>query len=214
MLTIKDLHKSFGAKVLFDGFSLTLPDSGFYCLSGPSGSGKTTLLRIISGLDADYRGTVETEGRISYVFQEDRLIPSLTALENVNAVCRDREKALYFLARLGMDGSAGLYPDELSGGMKRRTAIARALSFPHDIMLLDEPFSGLDDGLRPGTIELIKECENGRLVILVTHERDEIEAMGCETVRIGGAEENEYGPPISDVTESNYDPQNRMIKTP
>ena len=188
MLTIRDLHKSFGSRVLFDGFSLTLPDRGFYCLSGPSGSGKTTLLRIISGLDTDYSGTVVTEGRISYVFQEDRLIPSLTALENVNAVCRDSEKAEYFLSRLDMEGSAGLYPRELSGGMKRRTAIARALSFPHDIMLLDEPFSGLDGELRFRTIELIKECESGRLVILVTHERDEIAALRCETVLIGNTD--------------------------
>ena len=189
MLTIKDLHKSFGSKVLFDGFSLTLPDKGFYCFSGPSGCGKTTLLRIISGLDTDYRGTVEVKGRVSYVFQEDRLIPFLTAFENVNAVCRDREKTMYFLSGLGIDGSAGLYPDELSGGMRRRTAIARALSFPHDLILLDEPFSGLDGDLRRGTIELIKECEKDSLVILVTHERDEIDAMGCETIPVGKTEE-------------------------
>ncbi|MBQ7698888.1 MAG: ABC transporter ATP-binding protein [Clostridia bacterium] len=182
MIKIKNLKKSFDKNVIFNGFDLCLPDTGTYYINGPSGSGKTTLMRIISGLDTEYEGTVEHSGKISYVFQENRLIPSLTAYENVFEVCHKKEKTLYLLKEVGLENDIDKYPAELSGGMNRRVAIARALAYDHDILLLDEPFTALDDDIKNSVIKLIKETEKDRLVLLVSHDESEAEALGCISV--------------------------------
>lgn len=184
MIRIKNLKKRFDGNVVFDGFSLELPDRGAYALAGPSGSGKTTLLRIISGLDADLEGEVVCDGTISYVFQENRLIPGLTAYENVFIVCRDRELSLSLLRGVGLADDADKRPAEMSGGMARRTAIARALAFPHDILLLDEPFTALDGGIKQKVTELINERERDKLLLAVTHDPNEASALGCKVIDI------------------------------
>ncbi|MBO4422174.1 MAG: ABC transporter ATP-binding protein [Clostridia bacterium] len=184
MISIKNLKKSFRDKVVFDGFSLDLPECGAYFISGPSGCGKTTLLRIISGLDTEYEGDVVITGKISYVFQENRLLPTLSAYENVFAVCRDKEKTSSMLYSVGLSGAFDKRPDELSGGMNRRVAIARALCYPHDILLLDEPFTALDGDIKANITELIKELEKDRLTVLVTHDRSEADALGCTEIKI------------------------------
>lgn len=182
MITVKNLKKSFNGKVVFDGYDLCLPDKGMFYMTGPSGSGKTTLLRIIAGLDKDFEGTAEHNGVISYVFQENRLIPSLTAYENVYEVCHDKEKALEMLKQTGLSEDTDKYPPELSGGMNRRVSIARALSYEHDILLLDEPFTALDGEIKSAVISLIKELEKDRLVLLVSHDESEAKALGCERI--------------------------------
>ncbi len=184
MITVKNLHKSFDNNVVFDGFSLELPDRGFYAVSGPSGSGKTTLFRMICGLDTEYGGEINVEGKISYVFQENRLLPQMTAYENVFTVCGDKEKSLFLLKAVGLEDAADKYPSELSGGMNRRVAIARALSYEHDILLLDEPFTALDADIRDKIISLVKELEKDRLLLIITHDPDEISALGCDEIRI------------------------------
>ena len=184
MITVKNLKKSFDSKILFDGFDMRLPDKGMFFLSGPSGSGKTTLLRIICGLDTDFDGFVELDGIISYVFQENRLIPSLTAYENVFEVCHDKDKALALLEKTGLGDDTGKYPAQLSGGMNRRVAISRALAFEHDILLLDEPFTALDGEIKTTVISLIKELEKDRLVLLVSHDAEEAQALGCERITL------------------------------
>ena len=184
MIVIKNLKKSFDKNVIFDGFDLTLSDKGAYALSGPSGSGKTTLLRIISGLDTDYTGEVGVAGKISYVFQENWLLPNLTAYENVFTVCGDKEKSLFLLGEVGLSDALDKYPSELSGGMNRRVAIARALAYPHDILLLDEPFTALDADIKDKIINLIKEREKDKLLLIITHDPDEISALGCEEIKI------------------------------
>ena len=183
MITVKNLKKSFDDKIIFDGFDLCLPDKGAYYIAGPSGSGKTTLLRIIAGLDTEYEGTVKHDGVISYVFQENRLIPSLSAFGNVFEVCHDKEKAMTLLKEVGLENDAGEYPAQLSGGMNRRVAIARALAFDHDILLLDEPFTALDGEIKKSVISLIKEREADRLILLVSHDEGEAEALSCERVQ-------------------------------
>ncbi len=184
MTEIKNLKKAFDKNVVFDGLSLALPERGVFALKGPSGCGKTTLLRIISGLDRDYEGTVECGGRISYVFQENRLIPTLTAFENVNIVCHDEGKTRNLLDRVKLSDSIDKYPGELSGGMNRRVAIARALAYDHEILLLDEPFTALDEEVKADVTALIKELESDRLVIMVTHDPDEASAMGAEVIEL------------------------------
>ena len=182
MITVKKLKKSFDDKIIFDGFELCLPNTGMFYITGPSGSGKTTLLRIISGLDKKYEGQVERGGVISYVFQENRLIPSLTAYENVYEVCHSKEKTVSLLKEVGLENDANKYPAELSGGMNRRVAIARALAFEHNILLLDEPFTALDGEIKNSVIQLIKEREKDRLVLLVSHDESEAEALGCTRI--------------------------------
>ena len=184
MIVIKNLKKSFDKNVIFDGFDLTLEDKGAYSLSGPSGCGKTTLLRIICGLDTDYSGEVSVSGKISYVFQENRLLPNATAYENVFTVCGDKEKSLFLLGEVGLSDALDKYPSELSGGMNRRVAIARALAYPHDILLLDEPFTALDPDIKSKITELIKKNEKDRLVVLITHDAEEAAALGCSEVKI------------------------------
>ena len=145
MIKIHDLSFAYGEKQIFGGFSLEIPDGARSCIFGGSGCGKTTLLRLITGLEEPADGSIETDGvRFSAVFQEDRLLPFKTVLENITLIGAEKETALYMLAQLGIAEAADKYPSELSGGMRRRAAIARALSAEYGCLILDEPFAGLD----------------------------------------------------------------------
>ena len=147
-------------KTVLDNVSLELPEGKITAIMGPSGCGKTTLLRLLSGLISPTSGNVtrETE-RISFLFQDTALLPWLTALENVNLVLSDgaatRPLAREWLGRVGLADEADTYPSALSGGMKQRVALARALAVDADLLLLDEPFRGLDDDLRERMLDLI-----------------------------------------------------------
>ena len=148
MLSIQHLEKRFGEKVLFRDLCLTVDAPAV--LWAPSGWGKTTLLRILMGLEAPTGGTVEGVGRVGAVFQEDRLCPQLTAVQNVALVLpgdeiRYEQDIIHDFQRLGMNLSELALPaGRLSGGQKRRTALLRALWAPADTLLLDEPFTGMD----------------------------------------------------------------------
>ncbi len=146
MITIRDLHVRFDEHAVFDGFCCNIPLDGNTVLRGASGSGKTTLLRLMAGLSAPDGGTIDGLAglKASIVFQEDRLLNWYTALENV-ALVAEKSHAAALLQSLGLGDYLHERPAALSGGMKRRVAIARALAFGGDLMLLDEPFSGLDD---------------------------------------------------------------------
>ena len=148
MLTIKHLTKQFGEKTLFRDLCLTV--EGPAVLWAPSGWGKTTLLRILMGLEEPTSGIVQGVGRVAAVFQEDRLCPQLTAVQNVTLVLPDsaeqyKEQIIKDFQQLGMDAAALALPAaRLSGGQKRRTALLRALWAASDTLLLDEPFTGMD----------------------------------------------------------------------
>ena len=180
MLKIDGLEKRFGEKVLFRSLSLTV--DGPAVLWAPSGWGKTTLLRILMGLPT--AGAVQGAGRVSAVFQEDRLCPQLTALQNVLLVLpgageRYAPAVTADFARLGMDAAALALPAaKLSGGQKRRTALLRALWAPGDTLLLDEPFTGMDPAAVQASIALLRERVEGRPVLLATHDRAAIDALG------------------------------------
>ena len=158
MLTIEHLTKQFGEKTLFRDLCLTV--DGPAVLWAPSGWGKTTLLRILMGLDTPTAGRVRGVGRAAAVFQEDRLCPQLTALQNVTLVLPGSEKQYKEqiksdFQQLGMDDAALTLPAaRLSGGQKRRTALLRALWAPSDTLLLDEPFTGMD----PDTLAAAARC--------------------------------------------------------
>ena len=185
MLTIKDLNFRYDQKPVFENFSMELKDNEILAVMGPSGCGKTTLLRLIAGLERpDARDCIHsTHKKISYVFQEPRLFPWMTIRANLRAVLSDpkaeTDEIDALLARLGLEGSADLYPNELSGGMKSRVALARAMLHGGDLYLLDEPFAALDDTLRqalaPILREHIKRC--GASAILVTHQESDAAAI-------------------------------------
>lgn len=173
MIRIEDLSVSYGKQKVIDRLSVTFDENTFYGITGASGIGKTTVLGAIAGL-VKYEGNIITsDKRIGYIFQEPRLFPWMTALENVECVCDDREKAKFFLDLLLPDAQ-NKYPDELSGGMKQRVSIARALAYDCDILLLDEPFKGLDEQTKTATVNTVLAHLRTKTAIMVSHSGEEL----------------------------------------
>ena len=164
-------------KRVFENYSLTLCRGERICLSAPSGSGKTTLLRLIAGLERPDSGTIELYGRLAYMFQEDRLLEWYTSLENLTFIGCERARALTLLGRVGLGDAADKLPRELSGGMKRRLAAVRTVAHGGDLLLLDEPFGGLDDASRALTAKLIHDSFRDAAMILVTHSPADAELL-------------------------------------
>ena len=190
MLELADISVRFDGKPILSGCGLSLSAGERLALMGPSGCGKTTLLRVALSLQKPDAGTVRRGAkRAAAVFQEPRLLPWRTAAENVNAVLSDRPgtlpEALRWLDQLGLSEAAGQYPAQLSGGMQQRVSIARALAYSPDLLLLDEPFRGLDDALRGRVLSLVSSSARARsaALLLVTHSEDEALALGCRVLR-------------------------------
>ena len=183
MIELAHVHCIYGEKTPIRDLTLILPDVGVVGVFGASGAGKTTLLRLLAGLLQPTSGTIEglAGKRISMVFQEDRLLPWLTAVENV-ALVRDGSEAdaRALLAALALSAEADQLPRALSGGMQRRVALARALNFGGDVLLLDEPFKGLDAALCAEAAAVVR----GRfpLTVIATHDRGEAQALGMTSM--------------------------------
>lgn len=185
---IKNLCKSYeNHKVLYN-LNMNFIKNKITVITGPSGCGKTTLLNIIGGIEKDFSGQVILPtNSISYIFQEDRLLPHLTVYENIAFVLKstmskeDMNNIISkYLNMVKLSEYKDKLPNKLSGGMKRRVAIARAFAYKSRLLLMDEPFKGLDDKLK---IEIINEFlnihkEDKRTVILVTHDMKEAELLG------------------------------------
>lgn len=183
-LILEHISLRFGTHVLFRDYSLRLEDGGLYGLTAPSGRGKTTLLRIMMGLQKPDAGSLRPEGlRFSAIFQTDRLLPGRNAAEQllfVRGSRKDREAALQFLAGLLPEESLAQPVEELSGGMQRRAAIARALWAQSDVLLLDEPFTGLDPDTLRLTMDFILDHRQGRTLLLSTHQKELLQAYPFE----------------------------------
>ena len=173
-IVLENISKAFEEKTVFENLSAEIPDRGITGIFGPSGCGKTTLLRIICGLDYPDSGKVTgTENiRFSLVFQEDRLIESCNALKNVEIVS-DRDKAEYWLDKTGLGDSMEMYPSQLSGGMRRRVALARAFAFDGDVLVLDEPFNGIEEATKKQIEEIVVAFSQNKPVVIVTHDDSE-----------------------------------------
>ena len=188
-MKVNDVTVCFGTQTVLSHFSLCLPQSGAVALMGPSGVGKTTLLRVMMGLETPQSGTVERPGRLAYLFQEDRLLPWLTALGNVEAVLPKGEKAqaAEALRAMGLPKQAfGKRPSALSGGMRRRVALARMVCFGGDAWLMDEAFKGLDTDSKHQAMDALRGYAEGRLIVMVTHDEQDARYMGAHILHLAG----------------------------
>ena len=215
-LEIRNLTRSFGGRVAVSDVSLTVSAGEVLCLLGPSGCGKSTTLRMIAGVETPDSGEIlldgthvcHPEGRlppeareVGLMFQEFALFPHLTVAANVGFGLKrkDPSRVDALLSRVGLSHLAGSYPHELSGGEQQRVALARALGPSPKVMLMDEPFSGLDerlrDEIRDTTLSVIKD--EGTAVVLVTHEPDEAMRMGDRIALMRGGRVVQEGTPYT-----------------
>ncbi|HIV98607.1 MAG TPA: ATP-binding cassette domain-containing protein [Candidatus Ornithospirochaeta avicola] len=173
-MILRNIKKSFGKKSVLSSFSLSVRKGERISLYGESGEGKTTVLDIMLGLIKPDEGEIDLEGdTLSAVFQEDRLIENISVINNLILVTEDRNKALIMLSSLGLEGEENSRTESLSGGMKRRLSIARALLYPSSILLLDEPFTGLDEENKKKCASLILNSSSDRAIVLVTHSKED-----------------------------------------
>lgn len=177
-------YKGSKEKIL-ENFSLNIEKGERVWISGASGKGKTTVLRLIMGLEKPSKGVVEilNGARISAVFQEDRLIPFVSVKKNI-ALFSNEEKAGRLLSELGLEGYQDMAVDSLSGGMKRRVAVARALSREFDILILDEAMNGLDAETEEKTAAVIDKYCKDKTVIFVTHHGEQANRLCTRQIEI------------------------------
>jgi len=216
-LDVAHLARRFGGRRVVDDVALAVPAGQVTCLLGPSGCGKSTTLRLIAGVDRPDGGTIRVEGRIvadartnvppeargiGLMFQDFALFPHLSVGENVAFGLKGGQRAHRarvesLLERVGLAAFRDAYPHELSGGEQQRVALVRALAPRPAILLMDEPFSGLDnrlrDEIRDSTLSLLKE--EGTAVLLVTHEPDEAMRMADEIALMRGGRIVQRGAP-------------------
>lgn len=183
-IEIKYLNKEYGTLKVLNDFNIRFEEEKITSLLGPSGCGKTTLLNIISGLEKYDSGSISglENKKFSYIFQEDRLLPWSSVEENIQFILkRDYPQSEIikitdkYLKMVGLEQYRHYYPRQLSGGMKQRVVIARAFAYPSDILLMDEPFKGLDMELKMNLIKSFISLweKDKRTVIFVTHDIDE-----------------------------------------
>ncbi len=170
-------------KPIFKNYSLKIDKGDRIALTGASGCGKTTLLRLITGLEVVKGGEIIKQDNLKYsvVFQENRLIPHKTVLENI-ALFSSPECAISLLESLEILELAERLPSELSGGQKRRVAIARALCHDFDILLLDEPFTGLDKEIKDTVMGTIDRFVGDKTLVLITHEIEDAKKLNAKIV--------------------------------
>ena len=218
-LEVQALSRSFGGRKVVDDVSLSVAAGQVTCLLGPSGCGKSTTLRMIAGVETPESGRIRIDGRevfapgvnlppeargVGLMFQDFALFPHLTVAGNVafGLNCDKAAKAARvgeLLEKVNLCGFAGKHPHQLSGGEQQRVALARALAPRPRVMLMDEPFSGLDnrlrDGIRDATLAVLKE--EGAAVLLVTHEPDEAMRMADEIALMRAGEIVQRGAPYN-----------------
>lgn len=194
-MVVKKLCKRYrtesGEKIVFDNFSAEFKDGKVTAVMGSSGIGKTTLLNSIAKL-TDYDGEIAGVGSSAYVFQEDRLIPDKTVYDNIDFVMQtedadERKKRIKnALSVTELLSEAFRYPSELSGGQRKRVSLARAFASGRELMLLDEPLSSLDIGLKFRIFDVMKKVfkSDSKTVIMVTHDVDEALTLADEIVII------------------------------
>lgn len=185
MISVKDITVRFEEKTVLDHFSLELPEERITALSGPSGCGKTTLLRVLAGLQPVEGGTVTAPKPPVILFQENRLLPWRTVEQHITDVLprSRREEAGRWLALAELEGEERTYPAALSGGMGRRLALARTLACGGGLLLLDEPFTGVDAPRAARILDRVRQL--GMPVVLSSHEA-EVVALCDRVIELSG----------------------------
>lgn len=188
-INIEGICKAYDGRAVLQDLSMTLEKGQCYCLMAPSGAGKTTLFRLLMGLETADRGRITgiAPGDIAVMFQEDRLLMHLSPVQNVLPVCTEkpdlqqiRKNLLQILPAECLEQPVR----ELSGGMKRRVALARALYYPGRLILLDEPFTGLDRETKEAVIHYLQIHRNGRTLLMATHDREDAELLDAEILHL------------------------------
>jgi polar amino acid transport system ATP-binding protein len=235
IVSIKDVHKSFGSIEVLKGVSLDVRKGEVICVIGPSGSGKSTLLRCINALVPIERGSIRVEGlevhdpaldklelrkKVGMVFQSYNLFPHKTALENVmmaplHVLKRPRDEvevqARRLIKKVRLEGKEDAYPGELSGGQQQRVAIARSLAMNPDIMLFDEVTAALDPETVKEVLVTIRElAEEGMTCVLVTHEMGFAREVGDHIYFTDRGIIVEHGPPATFFSSAS-DPRTRAF---
>ncbi len=189
MITFENVSRRFGQRAVLEKLSFALPEHGIVALMGPSGIGKTTLLRLIAGLDKPDEGVVSVRAKkIAVSFQEPRLIPWLSCAQNLAFVLPKGESAPIeeLLRTVELAELEDALPDTLSGGMKQRLSLARALALKADLLLLDEPFSAMDTALKQRLYPVIKNANPDGLTVIITHDEQETQALGAQVLFLQG----------------------------
>lgn len=191
MTEVQNITFSFGEKEIFRDFSHVFAENRITALMGPSGVGKTTLLRLIAGLLIPDSGQIHADAPLSMLFQEPRLCPWMSIVENLRLVLGGKETlpaAMKWLEQVHLESDAKRLPRELSGGMLQRAALARTLAYAEQkdcrLILLDEPFKGLDVNLHDEMLSLIRRATTGRTVILVTHDPGDSKRLSDEVLNL------------------------------
>ena len=186
MIKLENINKEYGEKIVFENLSLSIEENAVTAVLGESGVGKTTLLNILSGA-ASYTGKMQNDSRkVSFVFQEDRLVPFMTVNENLEFVLGKGDYTEK-LRQVGIEEYKDSYPSSLSGGTARRVALLRAFLYDGDLMLMDEPFSALDLSTKYKVMQLfLKLWEQKRITaIIVTHDIEEAVFLAKRIVVLG-----------------------------
>ncbi len=174
-IILKNITKSYNNEIVLNNLSFTFKCGEINIITGKSGCGKTTLMNILLGLEKPDSGSVQgiNDKQIGVVFQENRLCEYLTAVQNIKLVTNDKytkKEIISFLNELQLDSESCEKPvSKLSGGMKRRVSILRAVLFDSDVLLLDEPFKGLDDDTKQKVMDFVLQKTKGKTVIIITH---------------------------------------------
>jgi len=188
-IKLENICKSYENKNVLSNINLTFNSNEITCIMGDSGRGKTTLVNIITGLVKPDSGIIIglENVKISIVFQEDRLLNWETALSNVLFVTNKQNinKARELLVQAGLGDSINKKAVELSGGMKRRVCVCRALIAEYDLLILDEPFKGLDVNIKPAIMNMVKEqISPNKCIICITHDPNEAEFLGGKLINL------------------------------
>lgn len=187
MIEIKNANKRYGEEILFDNFNISFYEGEINVLMGKSGLGKTTLLRMMMGLE-DFQGEITNLPKVANaVFQEERLVEDLSAYKNIALGFRgaeDEEKIISGLRDLDIMDKIHSPCRELSGGMRRRVSVLRAMVPPSDIVYMDEPFDALDRENKDRLIDYILKNRKGRTMVVVLHHEEEARALGARIFNI------------------------------
>lgn len=185
-IELKNINFAYNENKILENFSLAINEGECVCLVGRSGCGKTTVARLVLGLEDAFEGTVSAPEKISCVFQEDRLLPHLNLYKNVLlALPKDAApSAEALIEELGLADYKKSKISELSGGMKRRVAIIRAIAFDGDALVLDEPFNGLDQKNKELAAEIIKRefSDKGKPILLISHIEEDAQLLNAKTI--------------------------------